>query len=196
MKYLIIVCLLLCCTVCHSQDTIIQRNGSRIPAKVLEIDKQDVKYKKFENLDGPSYVISKSDVSIIRYQNGSSDTLNNYVPMRIVKIEAKPLSEMYKKGEEDAEKYYVKYKTPARWTLGTTLALNAIGLIPAVAISSTPPQRENLGYPDANLLNNNDYITGYVAKAKEKKQRRVMKSFIWGAVGSFVIYGSLVAFLK
>src|SRR5437016_10861835 len=103
---------------CNAQDTIIQRNGFRIAAKVLEIDKQDVKYKKFENPEGPSYVISKSDVSIIRYQNGSADTLNVVSASPALKYVSKPTSEMYLKGQKDAETFYTKYKPAGHWALG------------------------------------------------------------------------------
>ncbi len=180
----------------YAQDTIVQKNGTRIPAKVLEIDKSDIRYKKFENIEGPSYVLPKSELSLIRYQNGSVDTFNLVSPTRQVKPAIQPLSEMYLKGQHDAEIYYTNYKPAARWTLGLTLPLNAIGVIPAVAFSATPPRKENLGCPDQNLLSNPDYFNGYVAKAKDKKGSHVMKNFGIGCLGSFLLYGTLLISTK
>jgi hypothetical protein len=194
MKYSsLYIFLLLFCISSYAQDTIVQKNGIRIPAKVIEIDKKDVKYKKFENPDGPSYLVPKSDVSFIRYQNGTADTF--HIPVsypQIVKSVIVPKSEMYLKGQKDAETYYTKFKPAGYFAFGLTLPLNALGVIPAAAISATPPKKENLDYPDVNLLGNPDYMQGYVAKAKDKKGKYVMKNFAWGCLGSFVIYGSML----
>jgi hypothetical protein len=198
-KYILPICLfILSWSVINAQDTIVQISGNRITAKALQIDKSDVTYKKFENLEGPSYVIPKSDISIIRYQNGSVDTFNIIIsnPKERPKYVNVPKSEMYIKGEEDADMHYTKFKSAGHWTLGLTLPLNALGIIPAVAISATEPKRENLDYPDLNLLNNSDYIKGYVAKAKNKKGKYVMKNFLFGCLGSFAMYGSILLLSK
>jgi hypothetical protein len=196
MKWIPLVLCLLLNMFSHAQDTIVQRNGTRFAAKVLEIDKTDIKYKKFENTEGPSYVMPVKEISMIRYKNGTVDTFNvaDVIPQsRYVK---QPLSEMYLKGQKDAETYYTNFKPAAKWTLGLTLPLNAIGIIPAVAFSATPPSKENLGCPDQSLLANQDYYNGYVARAKDKKGSKVMKSFGIGCLGSFLIYGSLLLLVK
>jgi hypothetical protein len=198
MKYLLSICFLI--FFCHplwAQDTIIQKNGNRVPAKVLQIDKNDVTYKKFENPDGPSYVIPKSDINVIRYQNGSTDTFNLAVSaQKQVKFEKTPKSEMFLKGEQDAAIHYTKFKPAGHWSFGLTLPLNAIGVIPAVIMSATEPKRENLDYPDVSLLTHPDYVKGYLTKAKDKKGKHVMKNFAFGCIGSFVIYGSIILLSK
>jgi hypothetical protein len=192
MKYALLFFSLLLHAVSYGQDTIVQKNGSPIVSKVLEIDKHDVRYKKFENLEGPSYVISKSDISMIRYQNGSTDTFNVASLMQRTKAVRTPLSEMYFKGHRDAGIHYTRYKPAATWTLALTIPLNAFGIIPAVAFSATPPAKANLGYPDEILLQDPDYLKGYVAGAKNKKAKYVMKNFAIGAVGSFVLGATLI----
>lgn len=59
-----------------SQDIIIKRNGDLIKSKVIEIDDEKIKYKKFESLDGPVYNIRKDEVSRIKYQNNTQDVFN------------------------------------------------------------------------------------------------------------------------
>lgn len=49
------------------------RNNGKLIAKVLEISSTEVKYKRFDNLDGPNYVINKTEVSSITYSNGLKD---------------------------------------------------------------------------------------------------------------------------
>lgn len=53
-----------------SQDVIVKRDGEKIDAKVIEITKTTIKYKKFEQEDGPVRNISISEVAEIIYNNG------------------------------------------------------------------------------------------------------------------------------
>jgi hypothetical protein len=68
------VCMLLS-TFSYAQDTIVFTNGSRVASKILEVNSIEVKYKKLDNMDGPTFVSHKSDVYFIKYPNGTSDTL-------------------------------------------------------------------------------------------------------------------------
>lgn len=59
--------------ICFSQDVITKKTGEEIQAKVQEVGQTDIKYKNFNNPDGPTYTISKSEVLMIRYENGTKD---------------------------------------------------------------------------------------------------------------------------
>lgn len=59
-----------------AQDILITKKGQDIPAKVLEISLTTIKYKRFDNINGPIYNIPKEDVLMIRYQNGTKEMLN------------------------------------------------------------------------------------------------------------------------
>jgi hypothetical protein len=61
---------------CFSQDVITLRTGEQIRSKILEIGQTDIKYKKFDNQSGPVYVVVKSDVKDIVYENGTKDLFN------------------------------------------------------------------------------------------------------------------------
>lgn len=74
MKKLFILFLLLTATHVMAQDVIVKKDGTTINSKVLEITTNEVKYKKFSNLDGPIYNIAKSDIKVIKYQNGEEET--------------------------------------------------------------------------------------------------------------------------
>lgn len=58
---------------CYSQDVITKKTGEDIKAKILEITSTEVKYKRFDNLIGPIYSINKSEVLLIKYENGTKD---------------------------------------------------------------------------------------------------------------------------
>ena len=69
----------------QAQDLITKRSGEDIQAKILEVNQTEIKYKKFDNQDGPTFTISKSDVLMVRYENGTNEVFtqtenrtNNY----------------------------------------------------------------------------------------------------------------------
>ena len=58
------------------QDKIYKTDNTVIEAKVLEINKSEIKYKKFSNQNGPAYIIPKKEVSKIVYENGEKEAYN------------------------------------------------------------------------------------------------------------------------
>lgn len=56
-----------------AQDVITLKNGTDINALVQEVGDIEVKYKKFDNPNGPNYTLKKTEILIIRYTNGSKD---------------------------------------------------------------------------------------------------------------------------
>jgi hypothetical protein len=67
----LMLCITLFCGLGYAQDIIITKNARKIEVKVLEINNSDVKYKNFDNQDGPIYTILKSAISSILYANGT-----------------------------------------------------------------------------------------------------------------------------
>jgi hypothetical protein len=59
---------------------------------------------------------------------------------------------------------------------------------PDIFIGSSPPKMHNLKFPDASLMENNEYAAGYQENALRIKERRVFKM---GALG--IGAGSLLA---
>lgn len=69
----------------HAQDVIYTISGSKFQAKVTEVNTTDVKYKDFANLEGPTYVISKREVVLIRYSDGFTQIVNDNPPALLPK---------------------------------------------------------------------------------------------------------------
>ena len=59
-----------------AQDVIVKKDGTTILSKVLEISGTEIKYKKWSNQDGPMYLINKSEVHSINYQNGEVELMS------------------------------------------------------------------------------------------------------------------------
>jgi hypothetical protein len=66
----------------QAQDQIILKSGETIQAKVLELAPEQIKYKRFDHLSGPTIVIARADVFLINYENGKSEVISA--------LEAKP----------------------------------------------------------------------------------------------------------
>jgi len=52
------------------------KNGNEIQAVVQEVGVEVVKYKKYDNPDGPIYIKIKSEIFMIKYENGSKDVFS------------------------------------------------------------------------------------------------------------------------
>mgnify|MGYP007084648521 FL=1 len=63
----IFVCTLIIGTT-SAQDIILKKNADEIPAKILKVGNTEIEYKKWNNLDGPTYTIATNDIFIIKYQ--------------------------------------------------------------------------------------------------------------------------------
>lgn len=59
-----------------AQDIITLKNGEKIQGKILEIGLKEIKYKAFNNLEGPIITIKKSSVQEIIYENGTQTMIN------------------------------------------------------------------------------------------------------------------------
>ena len=60
-----------------AQDNIVLKNGEDINAKILEINESVIKYKKYDNQEGPIYTILKNEIFFIKYPNGDKDIFSN-----------------------------------------------------------------------------------------------------------------------
>ena len=61
----------------YAQDIIVKKDGSTIMSKVLEVQTDIIKYKKWSNQSGPTYSIKITDIFSINYKNGEKDVFNS-----------------------------------------------------------------------------------------------------------------------
>lgn len=59
-----------------SQDIIFKNDKSEVKAKVLEILDREIKYKKWDFMEGPTYSMRKNEIFMIIYENGRRETFN------------------------------------------------------------------------------------------------------------------------
>jgi hypothetical protein len=174
-----------------SQDIITKKTGDDILSKILEVGQLEVKYKKFDNLSGPVFTIQKTELIMIRYENGTKDIFSEMNSSK--GIIGNSNIDMLTKGKEDAKMNYKGRRSGAGWTTATTIILSPIiGVIPAIACSIAEPNEDNLNYKDSELMKNNIYNESYKKESHKIKKRKIWKNFgigstIWGILYLFTI---------
>jgi hypothetical protein len=169
---------------CFSQDIITKKTTEDIQAKVIEVTTTEIKYKRFDNQNGPTFSLLKSDVLMIRYENGSKDIFNESQNTSNINTLT---NDMEYKGKKDASTNYKGKKSGAGWTAATTIVLSPLfGLIPAVACASSEPSDDNLKYKEPELMKNNTYNQAYTEQAHKIKKRKVWTNYGIGS-GAWLI---------
>lgn len=159
----------------YSQDYIMKKNGEEIKAIISEVGQSEVKYKKHDLPNGPVFTILKSDIFMIRYENGSKDVFNE---MTGNKQAQKSTADLVSQAKSDARRSYKGKKSGAGWTIATTLVLSPlVGVIPAAICASSEPSEENLKAPDQELMKNNEYNIAYREEAHKIKKKKIWTGF-------------------
>ncbi len=130
----------------YGQDIITLKNGEDVKSKILEVGITEVKYKKFDNLEGPSYTLTKAEIFMIKYQNGTKDVFKTETEIAPVPTPSKPTQyngentgsapispEAKKKVDNDLKNYnaqqdYNKNYSLYKSRLRTGIASTAIGV--------------------------------------------------------------------
>ena len=187
MKKIILIAICLSSSIItFSQDILTKKNGEDIKVKVIEINQTDIKYKKSDNPSGPTFVISKSDAMMIRYEDGTKDMFNDVSNTN--NSNNTNNSEMYSRGKEDAIMNYKGKNSGAGGTAVTVILTSPlIGLIPAIACSSSEPSDENLKYTNRELMRNADYNRGYTEQAHKIKRKKIWSAFGIGSAAWLVL---------
>lgn len=60
-----------------AQDVITTKKGEEILCKVIKIGTTEIEYKKWSNIDGPSYTLQREMVFMIKYHNGEKEVFEN-----------------------------------------------------------------------------------------------------------------------
>lgn len=71
--FLLLLLALVLNSVVRGQDIIYKTDGSEIRTKIIEIDENVVKYKNFDQQDGPLRSLDKTKIFLIIYENGKRE---------------------------------------------------------------------------------------------------------------------------
>ena len=166
---------ILAISACFSQDVITMKTSEDIQAKITEVSNKEIKYTKFDNPTGPVFTTQKSDILMVRYQNGSKDIFNESEKKAVDNTSS---NDMNINGKQDSKMNYKGKHSGAGWTCATSIVLSPLfALIPAVACGSAEPSDENLNYKNAELMKNSTYNQAYIEQAKKTKKKKIWTNF-------------------
>jgi hypothetical protein len=195
MKYILLsILFVFSSNIIKAQDTLTMRSGENILVKVIEVGTAEVKYKKLDNLNGPIFSVLKSDLLILKYENGTKDDFSS-----IKKNEENNFSAIDTsfQGKNDAIRYYNGYKTAGTIALISNF-FPFVPIIPSlvfsIATTSKMPSDENLNYPNTSMMKIEKYANSYRAEAMKIKKRKIWINFAAGAgfIG-LALLGSMAA---
>lgn len=172
------------------QDIILTNSGKEISSKIIEINLLEVKYKKFEYLDGPIITILKKDILKINYQNGTTETFEFDLSNPFPKVDSTELYSPEKLkllGFTDAKKYYTGARSGSGGVILTNIVSPILGLIPAIATSATFPNETNLNYQNSDLWKKPEYRLNYIKQSKKIKQKKIWVSWAVSGVTMYII---------
>ena len=127
-----------------SQDIITKTDGTEIKAKILEINTNDIKYKKFNYQDGPTITILISDLNNIKYSNGEIESFKS--PNKQNKIAANNDSENSSINKNGLIKTY--YPTGELFSETNYLENKINGV-------------QKLYFKNGNIISETNFINGY-----------------------------------
>jgi hypothetical protein len=156
------------------------------------VGETQIRYSDPKDSSGMELFIPKSEVLIIRYENGTKDIFGEEAKAQQAPATDTSWNHLYMMGESDAMKYYKGYKPAATGTLITALLSPLAGLVPAIACSVSRPKEQSLTFPDPELKKMKAYHTGNMKMATKRKQGKVWKN--WGI--AFAINVALVLVLN
>lgn len=64
-----------------SQDQLFKKDNSKHDVKVLEVTPDEIKYKLKANPNGPLYIVKKTEVALVIYENGTHETYPDAKPL-------------------------------------------------------------------------------------------------------------------
>jgi hypothetical protein len=224
MKQFLTMALLLVAHFTFAQDMLTLKSGKDLKTKITEIDKDlgKIKYKNFDNVEGPTYTEKISDVLMIRYQNGTIETFGDGKPLSESGIPnpnvpnpntttsiSKPAQEVVvvmptpskntgqnvcTQAAQDARFSYTGQNSGKGWTAAVTILLSPlIGLIPAAACSAQAPNDSNLNIQNSEMRNNSEYYNCYKEEAHKIKKKKVWTSYGVGSGIWLILYAASTA---
>jgi hypothetical protein len=128
----------------NAQDQIVLKDGNTIEAKVMEISPSEIRYKRFNHLDGPTIVVPISNVLSIKYENGMVEAFNTTAET----------------GQEHIQENISPERTSILQSVLPTLVQQAINQLPAIPIAGRNLKFELGGDTWTAKANGRNFLSG------------------------------------
>ena len=181
----------------YSQDYIILKSGAEIEAKIIEQKEYTVSYRILNDLSGEIKSISKNEILLIKYHDGTTVVVSKIKQdTSIVITEINDNEPIYDNLElreiaiKDANKNYRPFIYTASSCCMVT-SCSPVGLPVAVWMAATSPKIDNLNIVE-EYKNNGEYCTYYTEEANKIKRKSII---IGSTIGIIINISVLVLYL-
>ena len=172
----------------NAQDVIRTQNGNDIKVVITKNTPDTLIYKEYNNSEGPLYIIPKSELMEIRYQNGSIE-LSSFSESEEDKIKKMSDKELYQKGYEDGK---ILYKPQGWGALAAATELLDIYVPGRLINENTKVNFDRQAVSSRAFLDYTSYKEGYQAAAAEKREKREITTIVGGTAAALVAAGVYV----
>ena len=177
----------LACAPAFAQDFILNKNGDEVKARVLEITPTEIKFKRFDNLEGPVIILAKNDVMMIKYENGTKDVFTASAPPDAPVVA--PM-DLFVKGQQDAQQHFKGHG--AMWgTYAGTVIFAPIGLVTGLIVGASAPRVDPWRVSDQAMMREEAFLRGYRKQASRRKWGKVGAGFGLGLVTNVIVFSLL-----
>lgn len=119
-KSLLLMALMLLSMLLSAQDIIITNDSQKIEAKITEVSKSEIRYKEYDNLDGPTFVLSTKDIDTIIYSSGKVKLFKHTPTPSTGNGVISKVDDYYCMGDirmsEEEYLSYIRLNCPAAWS--------------------------------------------------------------------------------
>lgn len=169
-------------------DTLVMRNETEIKARVIEITSTEIKYKYCDNVNGPTYVSYRYEVSYIKYANGRLESFKDeYAPSRQVQNQNNQNQNQYQSQGQNQYQYqnnqqnYNLYYGSDKWVEGRVKKLSVISAVFGF-ISLVP----YFGIPGIFIAMNSGFKALRLIK-KNERELGIHKQKAWMGIGLAIL---------
>lgn len=104
------ICIYIAVVFCLSslaQDTLYFTNQVRLAVLLLEINPDNVKYKRFDNKEGATYTVLKNELQLVKFKNGSKEVFNEMPTVKTATaVSVDPSKQTNEKGKKETEDFF------------------------------------------------------------------------------------------
>ena len=164
-----------------AQDVIVMKSGVEIQAFVQEIGIDNVKYKKLDNPDGPNYTLRQSDIVLIRFANGSTESFseNTETETEMINRQNRPQNQQNRLQNQQNRPQNQSYQSPNQQNQSQNRQYqspNQQNQSRNQPYQNRPYQSQNRPYQSQDQQ---DPATDYAAFTHLRKNDIAMEDFLW-----------------
>jgi hypothetical protein len=175
----------------NAQDSLFNKNDVPTSCKILQITPTEIRYKRFDNLNGPEYVVKREDFSYVIFENRAYENLEIETVTEKPTSTPQALSEeveyvkgnssyqsMFQKGYLDAGRFYkARTSTGTFVTLSTLILTPVYGLVPVTIVALSKPDLMHYKISNPQDFKSFEYELGFTEQATKIKRKRVWRNY-------------------